>query len=120
MPKLKPVQPSTFLLTLAALAGAALFGAAPAKAQSLEELADRWGRMHGAAIYCRVETAHDFGVSAINYFGRQTSGARLEALRERYGTMFLSNTRSAPSGAAGSSCAELRANMQGALAHMSR
>lgn len=103
-------------LTIAPVA-AFLSLAAPALAQSLEERAESWGRMHGNAIHCNDRGAHDFGVSAINYFKRKAGGgSRFEALREKYGQNFLNNSHKSPPGG----CSRLRSRMNAALQEMRR
>lgn len=77
--------------------------------ETLEEKADLWGRMHGAAIHCHVDSAHDFGVAVVRYFQRQVgSGAQLENLKQIYGIKLIEYARITPSGKVGNGCGPFR------------
>jgi len=83
-----------------------------AAVESLEDKASLWGQMHGAAIYCRVDSAHDFGVKAVAYFRRRASGAQLENLKQIYGTKMIETAHSSPSGKIGRGCGSFRRNYE--------
>ena len=77
--------------------------------ETLEGNADLWGRMHGAAIYCRLDSAHDFGVQVVKYFQQRAgSSARLESLKQTYGTNLIVFARKSPSGKIGNGCGPFR------------
>ncbi len=79
--------------------------------ETLEEKADLWGRMHGAAIYCRLDSAHDFGVAVVRYFqARVGNGAQLENLKQIYGLKLIAHARKTPSGEVGRGCGPFRRN----------
>ena len=71
----------------------------------MQQQAERWGRIHAAAIYCRIQTAHEFGLSAVNYFKR--SGG-FEKLRETYGLALLNASHTPPARDIGGDCDGLR------------
>lgn len=78
-------------------AGATFSGVSKSRAQSLEDLAKEYGRVHGGAIYCDMGVAHDFGVAAMEYFQR-IGGGQFERLREIYGLTMIDTARTAPTG----------------------
>lgn len=105
LPKLTPLAVVITVFISGGLTG-------PAMAEdTLEEKADLWGRMHGAAIHCRVDSAHDFGVAVVRYFQRQVgNGAKLESLKQIYGTKLIEYAHKTPSGRkVGNGCGPFRA-----------
>ena len=100
---------ATLVWILAGLVFGLLVHIGSAEAEdSLEDKAELWGRMHGAAIYCRVNSAHDFGVKAMAYFQRRTGGAALENLKQIYGIKMIETAHSSPSGKIGNGCGPFR------------
>ena len=78
----------------------------PALAQSDKAaLAEYWGKLHGGAIYCRINSAHDFGLAAANYFRRV---GPFEKLRDAYGIAMLNSAHQAPGKEVGGSCDGVR------------
>lgn len=89
------------VLAVVAVVLSSLITTVPASAETQKQQAKRWGRIHAAAIYCGIEDAHDFGVSAMEYYKAQGT---FKAMREIYGLALLNAAREAPDAELGGNC----------------
>jgi len=95
------------MLIIAGMAGfvGLSVAASPASAETLQEQAELWGALHGAAIHCGRRDSDEFGRAAMDYFKRRAgSTAEFDRLRDIYGLTVIRTAGSSPSRAVGGSC----------------
>lgn len=94
------------LMRFWSVSAAIVIAGTPASAQNDEAArAEYWGKLHGAALYCRITSAHDFGLAAAGYFKQV---GPYEKLRDTYGLAMLNTAHQAPGKEVGGSCDGVR------------
>lgn len=102
------MQPSWAIrhrLTLIAMILFWTYGAASADQNKSRMDVERLGRIHAAAIYCGIETAHDFGIAVVE---KLKESKDFDKQRNAYGLALLNASRDPPALDIGGDCAGLQ------------